>query len=109
VVKVCIMCRSVLLESSLKRILRHHVTTFGECDVVLTDQRITLEKPTLLISTQSDADIKKPFTHSSLMVQLEKFSNRSRLPKELEQRIHEATGEFVKNLSQIIAAYYENK
>lgn len=108
-VKVCIMCRSVLLETSLKKILRQRITTFSECDVVLTDQHLAIDKPSLFIGSSADADIKKPFTHSSVMLQLEKFANRSKIPKELEHRIHTATNEFVKNLTGIIAAYYENK
>ena len=113
-VKVCIMCKSILLESALKNILKNHVTTYNECDVVLTDQRLRIEKPFLFISSDKNSDIKKPFTHSSLMLQLEKFSkNHSakglQLPKEIEEKIERATREYTKKITGIIAAYYENK
>jgi len=113
VVKVCIMCKSILLESALKNILKNHVTTYNECDVVLTDQRLRIEKPFLYISSDKHCDIKKPFTHSSLMLQLEKFSKNhsakhAALPKELEDKIERATREYTKKITGIIAAYYEN-
>lgn len=112
-VKVCIMCKSILLESALKNILKNHVTTYNECDVVLTDQRLRIEKPFLYISSDKHCDIKKPFTHSSLMLQLEKFSKNhsakhAALPKELEDKIERATREYTKKITGIIAAYYEN-
>ncbi len=108
------MCKSILLETALKNILKNHITTYNECDVILTDQRLRVEKPFLYISSEKNSDIKKPFTHSSLMLQLEKFSkNHSAkypaLPKELEERIERATRDYTKKISGIIASYYENK
>lgn len=108
------MCKSILLETALKNILKNHVTTYNECDVVLTDQRLRIEKPFLFISSEKNSDIKKPFTHSSLMLQLEKFSKNhsatgTRLPKEVEEKIERATREYSKKITGIIAAYYENK
>lgn len=113
-VKVCIMCKSILLESALKNILKNHVTTFSECDVVLTDQNLKIDRPYLFISTDQNSDIKKPFTHSSLMLQLEKFTKMNRpsstmLPKELEVRIESLTRDFTHRLTSIISEYYENK
>lgn len=108
------MCKSILLETALKNILKNHITTYNECDVVLADQRLKIDKPFLYISGDKNSDIRKPFTHSSLMLQLEKFSkNRSYretpLPKELEEKIDRATREYTKKITGIIAAYYENK
>ena len=114
-VKVCIMCKSILLETALKNILKNHITTYNECDVVLTDQKLKIDKAFLYIASDRTGDIKKPFTHSSLMLQLEKFSKNHSLrgnitlPEELEERIERATKEFTKKITSMIANYYENK
>ncbi|MDQ1340900.1 MAG: hypothetical protein QG567_2058 [Campylobacterota bacterium] len=113
--KVCIVCKSLLLESTLKKMLSKQVVQFNECDVVLSDRNISISKPYLLISADDNADIKKPFTHSTLLLGLERFSNtnehkkESLFYKELELKIDKAVKDFSKNLTQIIKAHYENQ
>ena len=114
-IKVCVMCKSVLLETALKKLLKRQVTTFNECDVVLTDRSIDIDKPSLFVSSAENSDIKKPFTHSSLILQLEKFNSaygykiNYTIPKELETKIDNAIINFSKNLTQIIKSHYENQ
>ena len=81
------MCKSLLLESALKRMINtKYITTFNECDVVLCDEKIQINKPYLLISNDKKANIFKPFTYSSLMLALQKFKKNSEVPKELEKK-----------------------
>jgi len=109
------MCKSVLLESALKNILKNHVTTYNECNVILADQSLEIDKPYLLISSKENSDIKKPFTRSSLMLHLEKFSKSNisykdlSLPKELENEIDKVVNNFSQQIAQIIKSHHENK
>ena len=98
--KVCVLCDSVLLEVALKKFLKNYITTYKECDIVLSDKKINVKK-TLLIVGQKNAYIKKPFTRSSLILKLEKFE-RGRLNKSsLEKKIEIAALNFAKEIIKI--------
>jgi len=109
------MCKSVLLETALKKIHKRQVTTFNECDVVLTDRNLDIDKPYLFVSSDESGDIKKPFTRSSLLLQIEKFGSACGsagnldLPKELDTKIDNAIKNFSKKLILIIKSHYENQ
>ena len=99
--KVCVVCHSVLLEMSLKKILKRYVVSYKECDVVLSDRKINVKKP-LLIIAQKNAHIKKPFTRSSLILKLEKLEKEKFNKKSFEQKIEIATSNFVKEILKIV-------
>lgn len=109
------MCKSVLLETALKKILKREATTFNECDVVLTDRSLDIDKPYLIVSSDETGDIKKPFTRSSLILQLEKlgiehiYEDEQELPNELKRKIDDAIKDFTIKLTKIIKSHYENQ
>lgn len=70
--KVAIECQSPLLQRSLEQFLAPYLSTLKQCDVVVSDKRGSYAKPLLYISSQSDADLIKPFSKSQLLLALEK-------------------------------------
>jgi len=105
-VKVCLMCQSVLLELALKKFLKQRITTFKESDVVITDRPLEINKPFLLIGSDAHADLQKPFTHASLLLQLEKFEKRKTpspaLPQELLHELDRIHREYRRKITAAI-------
>ena len=100
-VKVCILCDSILLETALKKFLKNHITTYKECNVVLSDKKINIKKPLLIIG-QKNAHIKKPFTRSTLILKLEKFEKEKLSKISLEKKIEIAALNFAKEIIKIV-------
>jgi hypothetical protein len=94
--KVKVDCKSPLLEYSLKYFLKEYLDENG---IVITDDP---EKDGLLIGK----DITKPFTKTTLLLQLEK-----NLPKNenFEEKLDKLIDEFAKNLKNLIKEYYGKK
>lgn len=67
------MCGSPLLEKSLQIFLRGHVSLYKECDFVIADRPVEIEKPCFIIGNGADSVLKKPFTRVQLMLAVEKF------------------------------------
>jgi hypothetical protein len=114
--KISLMCKSILLEKALKRFLKHQITNYSDCDVVLSDQPLEIEKPLLVIGTEHYANISKPFTHADLLLELDKFSKsltksaKSRpLSPSLEDKISHLTEQFNHDLINLIKEHNENE
>lgn len=134
--KVAVQCESPLLQRSLELFLKGHLSSLKKCDVVIRDRRVAdEERPMLLISSDADADIVKPFSRSQLMLALDQLVQKKgqlhhvraiteemesaereepAAPQEckddfeiLQKRIELITKEYQQNLLRTIRAFYE--
>lgn len=120
VLKISIMCDSLLLQNSLEIFLRDYLSSYKQCEMVLSDKKRDINKPVVIINSSKDADIKIPFSKSSLLMDLqniyqkkcnkENFKNdvsqKNSLWK-LERKIDKLTLEFRENLIKTIRDFYE--
>ena len=114
------MCESLLLQNSLEIFLRDYISSYKQCEIVLSDKKRDINKPLILINSSKNADIKIPFSKSSLLLELQnlyqkkvnkkniKYKNHKRdnLWK-LERKIDKLTLEFRENLIKTIRDFYE--
>ena len=119
--KIALACQSLLLEKSLKLFLKNFIYPYKQCDFVISDRHIEIDKPLFYIASEN-SDLNIPFSKSSLLLQIEKFHetltkmneeeqslhvNKVDL-KDLEQKITKLTDDFRDNLVHVIKDYYEN-
>lgn len=115
--KVAIVCESILLKKSLELFLRDRISDFSSADIVISERKFECNKPILVVSNVQDADIKKPFGKAKLVSILENYERELEIKKEilekkvgsaggeidrLEREIRELTEEFSARLIQII-------
>ncbi len=129
--KVAVQCASPLLQKSLEIFLKPHLSSLKQCDVVLRDRKVDDgEHKSIYISSDADADIKKPFSEAELKLVLHKFMNQesnsddemATLAKAgheisesssvndfelLEARIDQLTQEYKENILKTIKVFYE--
>ena len=116
--KVSIRCRSALLETSLKKFLAGMVTDEESCDAVISDYSYESDKPVLRIGVDDEADLKKPFSRSQLMIRLEEKAaqGQSRAiahafgveeEESLEEKIERLTRVFVEEIMHVVKEHYE--
>ncbi len=125
--KVAVQCESSLLQRSLELFLGEHLSSLKQCDVVIRDKRIMDSHHSLYVSSDTDSDIKKPFSRSQLYLALEGFykkindisdiqsidesiqeiSGESKDFRLLEERIDRLTQEYKQNLLKTVKAFYE--
>ncbi len=93
--KIKINCDSPLLQESLEIFLKSYIDKNG---TIISDNP---KKGEIIIGK----DIKKPFTKTSLLIQLEKLL---KIPKEktFDDLLDELINEFTKNLKKLIKDYY---
>lgn len=116
--KISLVCQSLLLSKALKSFLGDEVVSYKQCDFVISDKKIELDKPIFYISS-SEGELLIPFSKSSLMIELDKFY-QSILQNEqngiervqpslsngiLEEKISALTEKFRKELIQTIRDY----
>jgi len=118
--KLSIICDSLLLQNSLEIFLREYLSSYKQCKMVLSDKKRDIDKPVVIINSSKDADIRIPFSKSSLLVDLQniyqktfkkdgigqKKAEQSNLWK-LERKIDKLTLEFRENLIKTIRDFYE--
>ncbi len=124
--KVAVQCASPLLQKSLEIFLKPYLSSIKQCDVVLRDRKIEDdEHQSIYISTDDDADIKKPFSPAELKLALHKVINKksedeSEIAKIaqslnsdakdfefLEAQIDRLTQEYKENILSTVKAFYE--
>lgn len=113
--KIALACQSILLEKSLEIFLKNHITPYKQCDFVISDKEIEIDKPLFYISHDS-GNLNIPFSKSALMLALDKFYENLYTDevkvekidiKELEEKIELLTDNFRKDLIKTIKEYYE--
>jgi hypothetical protein len=130
--RVAVKCESPLLQRSLEMFLDKELCPIKNSDIVVSDQKLDIDKKMLYISNEANADLIKPFSKSQLMLALEKVMKDSiekksflSMIEELEEqensqtggkelnfkflqdRIEKLTQEYQENLIKTIRAFYE--
>ena len=112
--KVALVCQSLLLSRALKSFLGDTITPYKQCDFVISDKKIELDKPVFLLS-HSEGDLIIPFSKSALLIELDKFFKSLNAPKmvntdplhhTLEEKIAQITDKFRAELIETIRGYY---
>ncbi len=116
--KIALACKSLLLTKSLEVFLKNSISSYKKSDFVISDRKLDIDKPLFVIS-QNDSNLRVPFSHSSLMIELDKFYNDLKSPKEknemhkndsmeiLKDKIDLLTTKFKDDLLQTIQEHYE--
>ena len=126
--KIAVECKSPLLQKSLEIFLDSHLSSIKQCDIVVRDFKMLNDEKTFYISKESDSDLVKPFSKSSLILALEaRYAQMSpeikREPESfyededeneveadfsiLEKRIDILTQEYKENILKVVKAFYE--
>ncbi len=121
--KIAVECQSPLLQKSLETFLSKHLSSKKNCDIVVRDTPCINDARCFYISSDTEADLIKPFSKSQLILALEKRDSLTN-PKEtkqeriessqtmdfeiLERRIDTLTQEYKKNIINAVKAFYEN-
>lgn len=121
---MAVVCDSLLLKNSIELFLSDYIAPYEQADIVLSDRRLSADKPLCLIGAGEDADIQKPFSRSQLVIGLEKFykANRAGLSKHVEpepatyveqrqlrEKITRLTHQYVEDLLTVIEDHYGRK
>lgn len=114
------MCDSLLLQNSLEIFLRDYLSSYKQCELVLSDKERELQKPVIVINSSDNADINIPFSKSTLLMELQKFYKKNYPDKvnkstnikkdklwKLERKIDKLTLQFRENLIKTIRDFYE--
>lgn len=118
--KIALACQSVLLEKSLEIFLKNSIYSYKQCDFVISDRHIEIDKPLFFVSSDN-SDLNIPFSKSALLLALEKFYESFFFKKEeekvdivkkidfveLEEKIGKLTDNFRNDLVKVIKEYYE--
>jgi hypothetical protein len=120
VVKISVLCDSLLLKKSLEIFLKEHITTYKNAELIISDKKLDVKKPLLVVGTSEESDIVIPFSKSSLLIRLEniydkKVGRKKNSPKKeekrelwkLEREIDKLTLKFREDLINTIREYYE--
>jgi len=123
--KVAVSCTSPLLQKSLELFLEKRLSSVSRADIIIRDKRCQKESKCFYISADKDADLKKPFSKSQLILALEEHYKRLHPQKQdtpskeliqshegmdfsiLEQRIESLTQEYQENILRTVKAFYE--
>ena len=124
--KVAVECRSPLLQKSLELFLDKYLSIASRCDIIIRDIECLNDNRCFFISSNSKADLLKPFSKSQLILSLErKYEELGLNTKEkrvsndangrdeqldfsiLENRIEFLTQEYQSNILRAVKAFYE--
>lgn len=115
--KVAIICQSLLLSRALKSFLGEKVVTYKQCDFVISDKKIELDKPIFFLNSK-EGELSLPFSKASLLLGLERYyqtlcepevSATAVIPADvLEDKIVALTEKFRQELILTLREYYGN-
>lgn len=119
--KLTIMCQSLLLEKALELFLKPYVVPYKQSDFIVCDYKVETNKPQFRLKS-SDSKIPFPFSKSTLLLSLEKFSqaielasvsNVQKKPSELvsdfatlEEKLNKICNQFNKEIIQAVKEHY---
>jgi hypothetical protein len=117
--KIALVCQSLLLSRSLQSFLKESIVSYKQCDFVISDKKIELDKPIFLLSANDEGHLGIPFSKASLLLALEAFHQTVILPPcteeksdverdFLEEKIASLTEKFRQELIQTLRDYYGN-
>ena len=119
--KVALVCQSLLLSRALKSFLGENVVPYKQCDFVISDKKIDLDKPIFYIGS-NEGNLLVPFAKSTLWIALDKFFQELLMKQSsvddmvsqpnnthlLEEKINALTEKFRTELIQTIRGFYGN-
>ena len=125
--RVAVECSSPLLQKSLEKFLGNYLDTSKKSDIVIRDEKCLDDPKCFYIAASEEADLKKPFSKSQLLLALQKRYEKltpkkvDNVPREqgtneqengldfsiLEKRIEFLTNEYKENVLRAIKAFYE--
>ena len=118
--KIALVCQSLLLNKALNSFLGENIVPYKQCDFVISDKKIELDKPVFYISAH-EGNLLIPFSKSSLFIELDKFFQQiilrgniddlmmpERSSGLLEERINALTEKFRVELIKTLRDYYGN-
>lgn len=116
--KIALACQSVLLEKSLEIFLKSYITPYKQCDFVISDAKIEIDKPLFYIGTEN-SDLIMPFSRSALMLKIDDFydslfkiDSKKSIEKvdteDIEVKITKLTENFREDLIRTIKEHYDN-
>jgi hypothetical protein len=117
-VKIALACQSVLLEKSLEIFLKSYITPYKQCNFVISDREIEIDKPLFYIAAEN-SDLIMPFSKSALMLKVGSFydslfkeetkeSIQKIDIKDIEVKITKLTDNFRDDLVNLIKEHYDN-
>ncbi len=95
--KVAVQCESALLQRSLELFLEDDLSSIKQCDVVLRDKQILDSHHSLFISSEQEADVKKPFSRTQLYFALEQFYKKQSNIQKIQEYTQELTSSPIEN------------
>jgi len=115
--KIALVCQSLLLSRSLKSFLKESIVSYKQCNFVISDKKIELDKPIFFMSHTDDGHLQIPFSKASLCLALEAFEHSLHVDKFLsapnqvehdflEEKIASLTEKFRQELVQTLRDYY---
>jgi len=119
--KIALACQSILLEKSLGVFLKSYIVPYKQCDFVISDKKIEIDKPLFYIAAE-EADLILPFSKTNLILKIEKFydflfekESKEKFLKEikvstkdLKEKITKLTDTFRDDLLKTISEHYDN-
>ena len=124
--RVAVECKSPLLQKSLELFLEKYLSSAKQSDIVIRDEECLEDSRCFYIANSDNADLKKPFSKSQLILALEKkygkkksevvenialdrdyYEDESMDFNILEKRIESLTQEYQANILRAVKAFYE--
>lgn len=115
--KVAIICQSLLLSRALKSFLGERVVPYKQCDFVISDKKIELDKPIFFLNNE-EGELSIPFSKATLLLGLERYYQTlcepevlicETIPSDvLEDKIVALTEKFRQELILTLREYYGN-
>ena len=115
--KVAIICQSLLLSRALKSFLGESVVPYKQCDFVISDKKIELDKPIFFLNNE-EGELSIRFSKAGLLLSLEQYYQTLCEPEEpilpavpadvLEDKIVALTEKFRQELILTLREYYGN-
>jgi len=107
--KIALACESPLLKKSLQLYFKESVSSYEECDFVISDKQVKSKKPVLFIGKRKDAVLKVPFSKEQLLSKAQQFHLRhaSEDALLLERELVKLNKKHKEKLERIIRGFYE--
>ncbi|MBR8464088.1 ornithine carbamoyltransferase [Campylobacter sp. faydin G-24] len=84
--KISCECECILLQNSLMLFLKDYISHYKDCDFVITDKRLNIQKPQFIIADNA-AHLSVPFSKNALFNMLEEFYSAIQLKQVLHKEI----------------------
>ncbi|HEB9332969.1 TPA: ornithine carbamoyltransferase [Campylobacter coli] len=100
--KISLECKDLIIEKALELFLKEHLVMKKDCDFIISDEKISTQKPLLIIAKNSPF-LSIPFSKEALMNSLNEFDSALKTTAQkladerrrvLEARIDEIANEF---------------